>query len=41
MKEEAAKFLYPVSSQLDLEENNVMVIQSIVSNGHTPDVCSH
>jgi len=41
IKEEVAKFLYPMSSQLDLEENNVTVIQLIVSNKYTPEVCSY
>jgi len=41
IKEEVAKFLYPVSSQLDLEENNVTVIQLIVSDIYTPEICSY
>ncbi|KAK4527100.1 hypothetical protein GAYE_SCF34G5022 [Galdieria yellowstonensis] len=40
IKEEVGRFLYPVSSQLDLEENNVTVIQLIVSNRYTADVRS-
>ncbi|KAK4524488.1 hypothetical protein GAYE_SCF03G2389 [Galdieria yellowstonensis] len=40
IKEEVAKFLYPVSSQLDLE-NNVTVIQLIVSDIYTPEICSY
>ncbi|KAK4526790.1 hypothetical protein GAYE_SCF28MG4707 [Galdieria yellowstonensis] len=40
IKEEVASFLSPVSSQLDLEEGNVTVIQLIVSNRYTADVRS-
>ncbi|KAK4522640.1 hypothetical protein GAYE_PCTG14G0530 [Galdieria yellowstonensis] len=41
IKEEADKFLVPVSSQLDLEKNDIWAIQLIVSTSYNNEVSSH
>ncbi|GJQ15674.1 hypothetical protein GpartN1_g7465.t1 [Galdieria partita] len=38
IKAEVAKFLHPVASQLELEQNNLRAIQLIVSDKYTEDV---
>ncbi|KAK4527531.1 hypothetical protein GAYE_SCF41G5454 [Galdieria yellowstonensis] len=38
LKEEIGRFVYPVSSQLQLKENNLRVIQLIVSNKYSADI---
>jgi hypothetical protein len=38
LKEEIGRFVYPVSSQLQLKENNLMVIQLIISNKYSADI---
>ncbi|GJQ14487.1 hypothetical protein GpartN1_g6278.t1 [Galdieria partita] len=38
IKAEVAKFLHPVASQLELEQNNLTAIQLIVSNKYTEEV---
>ncbi|GJQ12681.1 hypothetical protein GpartN1_g4472.t1 [Galdieria partita] len=38
MKSEVAKFLHPVASQLELEQNNLRAIQLIVSDKYTEEV---
>ncbi|KAK4528811.1 hypothetical protein GAYE_SCF65G6758 [Galdieria yellowstonensis] len=41
IKEEVDKFLVPVSSQLDLEENDIWAIQLVVSTSYNNEVSSH
>eukprot|EP00871_Galdieria_phlegrea_P000666 jgi/Galph1/15/GphlegSOOS_G67.1 len=38
MKTKVAKFLYPISSQLELEKINITAIQLIISNKYTTQV---
>ncbi|KAK4523577.1 hypothetical protein GAYE_PCTG70G1473 [Galdieria yellowstonensis] len=41
IKEEVDKFLVPVSSQLDLKENDIWAIQLVVSTSYNNEVSSH
>ncbi|KAK4524496.1 hypothetical protein GAYE_SCF04G2397 [Galdieria yellowstonensis] len=41
IKEEVDKFLVPVSSQLDLKENDIWAIQLVVSTSYNSEVSSH
>ncbi|KAK4528674.1 hypothetical protein GAYE_SCF62G6619 [Galdieria yellowstonensis] len=41
IKEEVDKFLVPVSSQLELEKNDIWAIQLVVSTSYNNDVSSH
>ncbi|KAK4526885.1 hypothetical protein GAYE_SCF29G4803 [Galdieria yellowstonensis] len=38
LKEEIGRFVHPVSSQLQLKENNLMAIQLIISNKYSADI---
>ncbi|KAK4528250.1 hypothetical protein GAYE_SCF54G6186 [Galdieria yellowstonensis] len=41
IKEEVDKFLVPVSSQLDLKENDIWAIQLVVSTSYNNEISSH
>ncbi|KAK4526317.1 hypothetical protein GAYE_SCF22MG4231 [Galdieria yellowstonensis] len=41
IKEEVDKFLVPVSSQLDLEENDIWAVQLVVSTSYNNEISSH
>ncbi|KAK4528328.1 hypothetical protein GAYE_SCF55G6268 [Galdieria yellowstonensis] len=38
LKEEIGRFVHPISSQLQLKENNLMAIQLIISNKYSADI---
>jgi len=41
IKEEVDKFLVPVSSQLELEKNDIWAVQLVVSTSYNNEVTSH